>query len=166
MKPILSIFYVEGREMYINTQVVKTEKMVMNLLSNSKTKCGHPSRQEVCFSIQSGYPLTTTVKRGTKSTDIPGYRIYKDNEVVETQTSLEFSWTLKLRSNHLTVSFKTFKVFTCLETGALNFSFRRNAFPLAPFRNTEPHNLWCLPHCRHCPLPSVLVWPYRGQTYS
>ena len=77
--------------MYINTQVVKTEKMVMNLLSNSKTKCGHPSRQEVCFSIQSGYPLTTTVKRGTKSTDIPGYRIYKDNEVVETQTSLEFS---------------------------------------------------------------------------
>ena len=28
----------------------------------------------------------------------------------------------------MTVSFTTFKVFTCLETGALNFSFGRNAF--------------------------------------
>ena len=33
------------------------------------------------------------------------------------------------------------------------------------FSDTEPHNLWCLPPCRDCPLPSVLVWPYRGQTY-
>ena len=39
----------------------------------------------------------------------------------------------KLSSTHLTVSIKTFKVFTFLETGALNFSFRINAFPLAPF---------------------------------
>ena len=78
------------------------------------------------------YPLTT-VAWGTKSIHIPGYCIYKDIEVVETQISLEFSWTLKLRSTHLTVSFTTFKVFTCLEMGALNFSFRRNAFPLVPF---------------------------------
>ena len=72
----------------------------------------------------------------------------------------------KLRSTHLAVSFKTFKVFTCLETGALNFSSREMHSHWRLFRNTEPHNLWCLPHRRHCALPSVLVWSYRGQTYS
>ena len=30
--------------------------------SNSTTKCGHPSKQEVCFSIQSGDPLTTVAR--------------------------------------------------------------------------------------------------------
>ena len=72
-----------------------------------------------------------------------------------------------LRSTHLTVFLKTFKVFTCLETGALNFSFRRNAFPLAPFSSYTALTIyiWCLPHCRHWPLQSVLVWPPRGKTY-
>ena len=41
--------------------------------SNSTTKCGHPSKQDVYFSIQSGDPLTP-IARGTKSIDIPGYR--------------------------------------------------------------------------------------------
>ena len=46
--------------MYINTLVEKTEEMVFLLKhkpaieSNSTTKCGHPSKQEVCFSTQSG----------------------------------------------------------------------------------------------------------------
>ena len=53
--------------MSINTLVVKTEKIV----SNSTTKCD-PSKQEVCFSNQSGDPLTT-VARSTKFIDIPGY---------------------------------------------------------------------------------------------
>ena len=42
-----------------------------------------------------GLPYPTlpypAVAQGTKFIDIPGYRIYKDIEVVETQTSLEFS---------------------------------------------------------------------------
>ena len=68
--------------MYINKlPVVKTEKMVSfikkhkpGIESNSTTKCGHPSKEDVCFSIQSGNPLTT-VARGTKAIDFPGYRI-------------------------------------------------------------------------------------------
>ena len=66
--------------MYVNTLVVKTEKMISFIKhkraieSNSTTKCGPPSKQDVYFSIQSGDPLTT-VARGTKSIDFPGYRI-------------------------------------------------------------------------------------------
>ena len=82
MKPILSIVYVECRtwKMYINTLVAKTEKMVSFIKtkraieSNSTTKCRHLSKQDVCFSIQSGNPLTTRA-RGTKAIDIPGYLI-------------------------------------------------------------------------------------------
>ena len=34
--------------------------------SNSTTKCGHPSKQEVCFSIQSGYPTLPYRSAGHK----------------------------------------------------------------------------------------------------
>ena len=146
--------------MYINTLVVKTEKMVLSwkhksdIESKSTTECGHLSKQEVCFSIQSGDPLTTVARAQSPLIFqvTVKYILYKDNEVVKTQTSFEFSWTLKLRSTHLTVSFKTFKVFTCLETRALNFS--HSDWHL--FRNTETqfvmstivvivhfHQSWC-----------------------
>ena len=68
--------------MYINTLVAKTEKIVSFIKtkraieSNSTTKCGHPSKQDVYFSIQTGDPLTT-VARDTKSIDIPDYRNYR-----------------------------------------------------------------------------------------
>ena len=90
--------------MYINTLVVKTEKINglfyenINLLLNRiarpnantspSRKFASPSKLVACENIrfsslgeadvfagyQTGYPLTT-VARGTKSVDIPGYRI-------------------------------------------------------------------------------------------
>ena len=54
-----------------------------------------PSRKFASLSKGVTLPYPTlpypAVAQGTKFIDIPGYRIYKDIEVVETQTSLEFS---------------------------------------------------------------------------
>ena len=82
MKPILSIVYVECRTSRENvdkhTGCKDWENSLfyenINLLLNriARPLCGHPSKQEVWFSIQSGDPLTT-VARSTKSIDIPGY---------------------------------------------------------------------------------------------
>ena len=126
-----------------------------------------PYKQEVCFSIQSGNnqvsQASETILVADRSVtswfaialaEIRSRRILREKADCKQSSS-------KLRSTHLTVSFKTFKVFTCLETGALSGSSTKFFFP----KNTEPHNLWCLPHRRHCTLPSVLVWPYRGRTY-
>ena len=82
MKPILSIVYVECRTSRENvdkhTGCKDWENSLfyenINLLLNriARPLCGHPSKQDVWFSIQSGDPLTT-VARSTKSIDIPGY---------------------------------------------------------------------------------------------
>ena len=63
----------------------------INVLLNriARPNCGHPSKKDVCFSIQSDDPLTT-VARDTKSIDIPGYRIIDpDRSITRIMKSLK-----------------------------------------------------------------------------
>ena len=81
-----------------------------------------PYKQEVCFSIQSGNnqvsQASETILVADRSVtswfaialaEIRTRRILREKADCKQSSS-------KLRSTHLTVSFKTFKVFTCLET--------------------------------------------------
>ena len=80
------------------------------------------------------YPLSyPTVAPGTKSIDIPGYGIYKDIELVETLTSREFSWTLKLRSTHLDCFFYDFQGLHFPWNRSSKYFFRKKRIPTCPF---------------------------------
>ena len=104
-----------------------------------------PSRKFASPSKVATLPYPT-VAQGTKSIDIPGYRIYKDIEVVETQTSLEFSWTLKLRSTHLDCFFYDFQGLHLPWNRSSKYFFQKKRIPTGTFFVIQSHTIYDVSH--------------------
>ena len=114
--------------------------------SNSTTKCGHPSKQEVCFSIQSGYPTLPYRSAGHKVHWYTRLPQYKDIEVVETQSSLEFSWTLKLRSTQVDCFFYDFQGLHLPWNRSSKYFFRKKRIPTGTFFVIQSHTIYDVYH--------------------